>query len=200
MNTTRTEGIVLQVVKYGEQNLIIRVFTAEEGLLSMFLAGGLSRKGKNRLPMEPLTHAEFIYSNSRGELLRCREVTVLDQFRYLRERYALLETAGVLVDSVLKSHWTQQPAPSMYALFKMYLSRLKEFKDYPIAASSLQLKIMRYEGLFSLKNLPVDLDDEERDLILVLAYGRSFATISQMVGTGDFHAKVRQWFEMAIAD
>ncbi len=200
MNVTRLEGIVLQVVKYGEQDLIITVFSAEQGLLKMFLAGGLARKSKNRLPMEPLTQAEFICACGRGELLRCREVTVQNQFRYLRESYALLEAAGQLVDVVLKSQWAGKPAPAMYALFNLYLTRLKEFVDPQAAVSSLRLKIMRHEGLFSPEALPAGLDEEQRQLAIVLAYGRSFATLCQMIGVGRFHEKIEHWYKNLLMD
>ncbi len=194
MNASRQEGIVLQVVKYGEQDLIITVFSAEEGLLKLFLAGGLSRKGKNRLPMEPLTQAEFVYTSSSSGLLRCREVSVQSQFRFLRESYALLEAAGQMVDTVLKSQWASRPAPAMYALFKLYLSHLQEFTDFQVAVSSLRLKILRHEGVFSLEKLPPELNEEERSLVLVLAHGRSLTTLCQMVGIGNFHQKIQRWF------
>ena len=84
MNTISLEAIVLKVVKYGEQDLIVTAFSAEQGILNMFLKGGMSRRGKNRLPVEPLTQAEFVLTSTGGELLRCREVTVQDQFRFLR--------------------------------------------------------------------------------------------------------------------
>ena len=195
MNTTRLEGIVLQVVKYGEQDLIITVFSAERGLLRMFVKRGLSQRGKNRLPMEPLTQAEFVYATTGGELLQCREVTVQDQFRFLRDSYSLLEAAFQMVDTILKSQGPEVPAPAIYAVFCLYLKRLKEFSDPLVAVSSLRLKILRYEGLFSTENLPSDFDEEQQQLTLVLAYSRSFATLCQMVGTSNVHAKIEKWMK-----
>ena len=82
----------------------------------------------------------------------------------------MLQAAGQMVEVVLNSQWTGRPTPSMYALFKMYLTRLKEFTDVQVAVSSLRLKLMRHEGLFSMENLPRGLEEEEEQLILVLAY------------------------------
>ncbi len=201
MNVFRQEGIVLQVVKYGEQDLVITVFSAEQGLLRMFVAGGLARKGKNRLPTEPLTQAEFVYTTgAAGGLLRCREISVQEQFRFLRESYVLLEAAGQLVEVILKSQWQERPVPAMYALFKMYLVNLKYFEDFQVAVSSLRLKILRHEGLFSLDDLSPEFDEEEQKLVLVLAHGRSLATLRQMVGVGDFHGKVQRWFRKVMND
>ena len=77
-----------------------------------------------------------------------------------------------------------------------YVSLLivQKFTDFQVAVSSLRLKILRHEGVFSLEKLPPELNEEERNLVLVLAHGRSLTTLCQMVGIGNFHQKIQRWF------
>ena len=44
----KTEGIVLQSVRYGDTSLIVKVFTRKQGLKSYMLKGAFNRSSKNR--------------------------------------------------------------------------------------------------------------------------------------------------------
>ena len=44
----KTEGIVLQSVRYGDTSLIVKVFTRTQGLKSYMLKGAFNRGAKNR--------------------------------------------------------------------------------------------------------------------------------------------------------
>ena len=44
----KTEGIVLQSVRYGDTSLIVKVFTRKQGLKSYMLKDAFNRSSKNR--------------------------------------------------------------------------------------------------------------------------------------------------------
>ncbi len=46
-----------------------------------------------------------------------------------------------------------------------------------------------------MENLPRGLEEEEEQLILVLAYSRSFITLCQMTADEEFHQKIAKWYQ-----
>lgn len=72
----RLKGIILSAIDFKEYDRILNVFSRDEGIVSL-IVNGANRSSKGKPLTAPLTYAEFVYSETRGNLLRCREVTPL---------------------------------------------------------------------------------------------------------------------------
>lgn len=81
-----TKAIILSAIKFGDTSLIVKAFTASDGLKSYLLKGILSsRKGKLKPALfQPLTQLELVaYHKNKGTLERIREAKVAYPYKSL---------------------------------------------------------------------------------------------------------------------
>lgn len=81
-----TKAIVLSSLKYGDTSLIVKVFTASDGLKSYLLKGVLtSKKGKLRPALfQPLTQLELVANHrNKGSLESIREAKLAHSYKTL---------------------------------------------------------------------------------------------------------------------
>lgn len=108
MTLITTDALVLQTIPFRESSLIVRVFTREQGKISVIAKGARRMKSSLRGFLEPLNHIEIIYYYK-----STRDIQILTKVHlvasYLSGNYdlennafglALLET----VDRVVHSH------------------------------------------------------------------------------------------------
>lgn len=70
----KTEGIVLNSIKYGETSIVSRIYTAQFGLQSYLINGVRKKKGKNNY-YQPLSVLELVvYHKEKGGLQRIKEI------------------------------------------------------------------------------------------------------------------------------
>ena len=81
-----TKAIVLSALKYGDTSLIVKAFTASDGLKSYLLKGVMgSKKGKLKPGyFQPLMQLEIVaYHKNKGTLESIREVKVAVPYKTL---------------------------------------------------------------------------------------------------------------------
>ncbi|NKI31444.1 DNA repair protein RecO [Croceivirga thetidis] len=81
-----TRAIVLSSLKYGDSSLIVKAFTASDGLKSYLLKGVLtSKKSKLKAALfQPLTQLELVaYHKNKGSLESIREAKVVNPYKTL---------------------------------------------------------------------------------------------------------------------
>lgn len=79
---TKTDGIVLHTIKYGETSIIARIFTREAGMQS-YLVRGVRKSGSRTKQMlfRPLTMVSMIaYHKNREGLQNIREISLLKAY------------------------------------------------------------------------------------------------------------------------
>lgn len=73
----KTRAIVLKAIRYGDNSLIVKLLTEQNGLQSFMVKGAFNKTSKIRAALfQPLTLLEVVCANSRGELGYLREATV----------------------------------------------------------------------------------------------------------------------------
>lgn len=176
----RSEGIVLYVVPYGEEDEVAGIFTPL-GIVS------LVRKWKQRkAPLSPLTCCEFIWQEGKSDMVKVKEVHILNAFLPLREKLESLEAAMSCLQAIRQ---TQGPEPSerLYLLLKSFLEQLPQALDPQTFLSAFYLKLLLHDGL---------LDLEKLDLAMAhLALERSFTSLSKLEFPKAFHANVKKLFQ-----
>lgn len=193
MTLRRSEGIVLQTLKYQDYDQIATVFTIEDGLLKFFIKGAYrAQSGKST---SPLTRAEFVYFQGKSSLYSCKEVSLLNTYLNLRNNFAHLETGIDLIKAVLESQMENKPAPELYKLLIMYLEKIPFIPDPWVLSASFHLKILKHEGLLSFDHAFLsEINEEEKLLIQLLALTRSFKDLSSIQLAPLFYQKIRTFF------
>lgn len=104
---TTTQAIVLSALKYGDTSLIVKAFTASDGLKTYLLKGVLtSKKGKlKKAYFQPLTQLELVVGHrNRGTLEYLNEARVSYPYRSLHtdilKKTMSLFLAEVLMNSI----------------------------------------------------------------------------------------------------
>lgn len=149
MQILHTEGIVLKVVDFGEYDQILTVFTPERGVVK-WIVKKYQAKGRLLNKISPLSRAEFFYIETKGEIWKCREMTLLNPYLKLRENYAWLETAGRFLNWIVTSQMEQKPAPKLYSQFMIYLEKIPLLSNLPALELSFLIQILKHEGVINL--------------------------------------------------
>lgn len=73
----KTRAIVLKAIKYGDNSLIAKLLTEQNGLQSFMVKGAFNKNAKIRAALfQPLTLLEIVGANSRGDLGYLKEATI----------------------------------------------------------------------------------------------------------------------------
>jgi DNA repair protein RecO (recombination protein O) len=196
MSTYRTEGIILQAVKFQDFDQIVTCFTGEEGILRFMVKGALNPKLGKAALTAPLSRAEFIYSKGRSELYSCREISMLNSHLALRENVLIMESAFDHLQAVRATQMPQKGAPELYKLLLIYLEKLPLIPDPKVLSSSFRLKTLRHEGLLNFDSSHFSsFLDVECELLYALATLRSFAELAELRVSPMLCQKVRHLFE-----
>lgn len=222
MERKQTEGIVLRVVPFGDRDQIVTLFSEDQGVIKFFYKGARRRKGS---AISPLLCIELIYSKRNSELLCCHEVNILNQHLQLRKNLDWLEGACGLLKALLVSQLPNKPAPVLYQLLMEYLKKIPLFLSTDILISSFLLKVLRHEGVFGFTHqcsvcqqaldvhhicLGEDfcqdhvseshliLSQKEAELMVFLAFCRSFSRLAERTLPALFLSKVERLFEVCI--
>jgi DNA repair protein RecO len=173
------KGIVLDVLDYREKEKILRVYTREEGKLSLLI----KPKGGNYLMATPLSESEFIFQRSRGSLHVVKDASLINPRFHLRKSLSTLTSAGTLLQIILKSQLEEKPTPALYELLMSYLDHLPLSPNHSLLIASFKLKLLKYEGLLG-ETPPSSYSNKEWENLLRLAELRSYRALYQ---TGEAH-------------
>jgi DNA repair protein RecO (recombination protein O) len=222
MELHRIEGIVLQTFPFQDYDIILTLFTAEEGIIKLIVKKALfPKKTGNTIPV-PLTLIECVYAKGRGELYKCQEFSLIHAHLRLRDNLAMLESACDMSQAILSCQPMHSPAPDLYLLLKSYLEKLPSCIDVKAASTSFHLKILRHEGLMDIlpscsvcscsplthhlalgenfceKHRPLHyqtFSGEEMACFLQLAHCRTFSQLAPISLTQEFYDKTRRFFK-----
>lgn len=142
MQEKRSEGVVLRAIPYQEKQHIVRAFTPDRGLISLFVRSSTS------ILVTPLTRATFVYREKPNkDLFPVKEAALLDAHINLRHDYDRLSAACAMARALLATQEADKAAPQLYQLFLHYLSATSSHPNIDALAASFHLKLLKYEGL-----------------------------------------------------
>jgi DNA repair protein RecO (recombination protein O) len=181
----KTEGVVLKRIPFQEHDLILTLFSQDQGIIKCIAKGANRPKCRYAALLDPLTRLEFLYREGRGELWKCSEMTALNHRLALRQNFAQLTAACDMGKALLTSQLLYAPAAELYALFNAYLEHLPLFQEPDVLALSFRLKLLRHEGIW----------EQGTDALLrELAFCRHFSEIERVVLPPHFREKVESLF------
>lgn len=145
MNETKSEGLLLQTIPYLGTGRILKIFTRESGLISLFT------KKKNLGSLgSPFCIGEWIYKKGSTDLHPLKDASLIHPLLELRTSFHLLSTAGSIAQDILKSQLPITSPHHLYELLISYFKKLPQFKHPEILLISFRLKLLIHEGLLSL--------------------------------------------------
>lgn len=185
------EGIILKAMDYQESKRILTVFTSS-GLLSFIVY--VSKKQGTMALTQPLTHALFTFKKSNQELLKLQEISLLNAQVLIRNDFDKIQSAGVILQSLLKTQLPHKPSNLLYQLVKAYLKQLQTTQNTNALTLSFLLKVLRHEGLYAI-DTQNSFTKEEEILLKGLAFSKDFALIESIPIEDVLLRKIRVLFE-----
>lgn len=165
--STNTHGLLLQSIPYLGQKKILKIFTPEQGLISLFAT---------TTKLAPFCLAEWVYRKSSKEIHTLQDSTLLDPLLELRSDYNTLTAAGLIAQDLLRTQLPGKHAPDLYALTCLYLKKLPT--NPQMFAASFRLKLLLHEGLLSSDPDP-SFTPSEWEQVHTLAFARQFSLIQE---------------------
>lgn len=212
------KGIILKAASFQDYDQILTVFSEDLGLIKIIFKN--SKKHPAYLTT-PLTQAEFIYVKGKSDLLKCLEISPINTHAALRGSLEVLEASGDILRALLKTQPLQVPTPDLYKLTSCYLKNLPLIANPYLLADSFKLKILRHDGLLSLKPMctkcecslqelfmsqgesycsfhtphnALEFNTEETTALLILAYSQSFSQLELIHLTPNLREKIKILF------
>ena len=123
----KTRAIVLKAIKYGDNSLIVKLLTEQNGLRSFMLKGAFNKTAKIRAALfQPLSLLDIISANTRGELGYLKEAGI--EYAYKSIPYEINKNAIVLFVCELLSK-SIQDSETDFALFGFIHDALTHLDD-----------------------------------------------------------------------
>lgn len=209
----KSRGILLASIPYLGKKRILKVFTAESGLISL-----ITHSSQKAPFTAPFCAAEWVYRKSEKEIFPLLDATLLDPFSDLRQSYEIVSAAGSMANDLLRFQLPAKSSHILYDLLFAYFKRLATSSNLFSLTGSFRLKLLLQDGLFSLSPCTVcegesltllqgesrcllhgsggiSFTPEEWKILIVLTYGRQFSHIESIDVSGNFSEKIRNLFE-----
>lgn len=146
-----TKAIVLSALKYGDTSLIVKAFTASDGLKSYLVKGVLSsKKGKLKAAyFQPLTQLEMVaYHKNKGTLESLREVKVVFHYQTLHYHVGKNAMTLFLAEMLSNSIYEEEPNVDLFQFLEASLQWLDTHSEISNFHIFLLLRLTRFLGFF----------------------------------------------------
>lgn len=126
-HSDKTRAIVIKAIKYGDNSLIVKLLTEQNGLQSFMIKGAFNKTAKIRAALfQPLTLLDIISANTKGELGYLKEASI--EYTYKSIPYEINKNAIVLFISELLSK-SIQDSETDFVLFGFIHKALENLDD-----------------------------------------------------------------------
>ncbi len=219
MEKKKTEGILLSASTYLERQKILKVFTSQEGLITLF-----AKKTSFASLYSPFLIGEWVYEQKTTDLYLLKDASLIQDLSDLRQNYAALLSAGKIAQNLLKSQLNGKPSPLLYALTAKYFEKLQTFPKPENLAASFDLKLLLHEGLLNLQETcssctsfathlnegesvcsmhrtagSIGFSKEEWQSLYALACSRRFEDLEKIILTENLKEKIRDVLESVMS-
>jgi DNA repair protein RecO (recombination protein O) len=149
MEYEKSLAIVLQSIDYQEKSKIIKVFTKEEGVISLIAKKSVLKNCNFFSITSPFCKTEIIYQKKSNNIYLLKEANIMDEHLFIRDKLSLITSACSMARAVLDTQFFRKKAESIFLLFESYLKNITCFSNPAILSTSFLLKILLYENLIS---------------------------------------------------
>ncbi len=146
-----TKAIVLSSLKYGDTSLIVKAFTASDGLKSYLLKGVLaSKKGKLKTAyFQPLMQLEIVANHkNKGTLENIREAKVYYHYQTLHSQIAKNAMTLFLAEMLSNSIHEEECNEELYSYIEAMLQWLDNNNEIANFHLYFLIQLTRYLGIY----------------------------------------------------
>jgi len=125
-----TSAIVLKTIPYGDTSVIARMFTEDQGKVTILAKGAWRPKNNAGALLEPMNHIhlQYYHKNSR-EIQVLKDGGFTQQFSNLRKELSKVIVGLTIVEMMDKSTLDNNPFPILYRLGWRVLEKLNDKKQ-----------------------------------------------------------------------
>lgn len=152
----KTQGIVLQSLRYGDTSLIVRVYTRESGLKSYMVKGAFRRASKNRVALfQNLQLINYVESghprhSSLGYLKEVQLTTVYQSLPFVMNKSAIVMYVSELLSKTLTEPESNAPLYDFIERSLLWLDLSDVgYANFPLYFT---LELTRYLGFYPKSN------------------------------------------------
>lgn len=146
MNGLRSEAIVLRTYRFGEADLVCVLLTRGHGKLRAVAHGVRRTASRLGARMEVLDHVDVLLARGRTDLLSVRQVEPLGSTASLRDDFARLSTALVLVEAADAATLEHHGDEEYFEMLRRALATLPTAKSPAVVATAFLLKTLAHDG------------------------------------------------------
>lgn len=138
---TKTEGIVLKTIKYGEADLIVTYLTSDKGIINAFAKSPRKTKSRFGSSLEPLTQSKISLWGKEQSMPKITQADIINSFREIRENYNDFVSISKLVEILISLMPEGTPSNRLFSFFLNILHTVKSSKEHPKDALHLITQI-----------------------------------------------------------
>ena len=125
-----TSAIVLKTIPYGDTSIISRMFTEDQGKITILAKGAWRPKNNTGALLEPMNHIHLqYYHKSSREIQILKDGVFSQQFSNLRKELNKIIVGLAIVEMIDKSTMDNNPFPILYRLGWRVLKKLNDEKQ-----------------------------------------------------------------------
>jgi len=146
-----TKAIVLTALKYGDTSLIVKAFTASDGLKSYMIRGVLSSKKGKLKPayFQPLTQLEIVANHkNKGTLESIREAKIAYAYQTVYADMAKNAMTLFLAEMLSHSIREEEPNHGLYEFLEVTLQWLDAHDEISNFHIHFLLRLTKYLGFY----------------------------------------------------
>jgi DNA repair protein RecO (recombination protein O) len=150
--TYKADAVVLRSLRFGEADRVLHLYTAERGRVNAIAKGVRKTTSRFGARLEPLTRAQLLLHEGRGELHTVSGADIVSAHAGVRAAPYALAVAQIGSEAVLKLFPEPEPHPRVFEGFMRFLDLLEQGVQAapdPIcdaAGLGFQLKLLALAG------------------------------------------------------
>ncbi|EIT85208.1 DNA repair protein RecO [Fictibacillus macauensis ZFHKF-1] len=142
----KVEGIVIRKVDYGESNVILTLFTRENGKIGVMARGAKKPKSRLSSVAQLFTYGYFVYQKNRG-LGSLNQGEIIDSFRGIKEDLFKTAYCAYMVEFLDKVTEENGPNPYLFEHLHQSFHLLDEGVDPEVILSIFEMKMLVQAGI-----------------------------------------------------
>jgi DNA repair protein RecO (recombination protein O) len=142
----RTEAVVLRHIPYGEADLVVSLFSSDQGLFKGFARSARNSRKRFASALEPFSQALFYCRRGKGAMLGLLDADLLQARQGLRSDLKVLSYAGYAVELIEMLLIEGEPQPEVFVLLTAYLDFLEQAGDVAVARLLFELRLIALLG------------------------------------------------------
>lgn len=143
-------GIILSRKLIREDDVMIHILSRRFGQLLLYAHKAAISKRRFANCCEILRHVQFYAKKSHGDFWTLQEITTLNYFKELSQRYSCYITANRAVALIKKITPIEHPAERLYTLLGGFLQFLTHTEISDLPWTIFEIKVIQEAGVFSM--------------------------------------------------